>query len=82
MQKVAVKLEFEAGLRKLCQPCRKCVPYSDQGRIRQRKERGGFRLSSAVPKNSGTRTPTVPTATRLWEPLPFHFLVGVGQCSR
>ena len=34
----------------LCQPNIKWVPFSNQGRLRQRKERDGLRLSSAVPK--------------------------------
>ena len=34
----------------LCQPSRKWVPFLNKGRIRQRKERDGLRLSSAVPK--------------------------------
>ena len=33
-----------------CQPSSKWVPFSNSGRLRQRKERGGLRLSSAVPK--------------------------------
>ena len=54
-QKVAESHEFEAQLRhaatgKLCQPSKKWVPFSNQGRIRQQKERDGLRLSSAVPK--------------------------------
>ena len=55
VQKVAVKRELEAGLRyattvKLCQPSSKWVPFSNLGRIRQRKERDRPRLPSAVPK--------------------------------
>ena len=34
----------------LCQPSSKWVPFSNQGRIRQRKERDGLSYSSAVPK--------------------------------
>ena len=47
--------EFEAGLRhvttgKLYKPSREWVPFSNQGRLRQLKERDRLRLSSAVPK--------------------------------
>ena len=54
-QKVAMKREFEAGLRhsttgKLCQPSSKWVPVSNKGGIRQRKERAGLCLSPDVPK--------------------------------
>ena len=64
-QKVAVSREFEAQLRhaatgKLCQPSRKWVPFSNQGRIRQRKERDGLRLSSAVPKLQWDSNPHCP----------------------
>ena len=34
----------------LCQPSSKWVPFSNEGRLRQRKEKDGLRLSSAVPK--------------------------------
>ena len=45
---------FEPGLRhpttrKLCQHSSKWVSVSNQGKIRQRKERDGLRLSFAVP---------------------------------
>ena len=33
-----------------CQPSSKWVPFSNKGRIRQRKERNGICLSSAMPK--------------------------------
>ena len=43
-------------------------PFSNKGRIRQRKEKDELRLSSAVcPRYSGTLTPTATTAVRLWE---------------
>ena len=53
VQKVTKGCEFEAGLchqmtGKLGQPSR--VPFSNQRRIRQRKERDGLHLSFAVPK--------------------------------
>ena len=38
------------GWKTRCQPSSKWVPFSDQGRIRQRKERDWLHLSSAVPK--------------------------------
>ena len=46
VRKVAIKREFEAGLRhattgKLCEPSSKWVPFPNYGRIRQRKEREG-----------------------------------------
>ena len=44
---------------------------SKKGRIRQRKERDGLCLSSAVPNISGTLTPIAPTAIRLWETFTF-----------
>ena len=34
----------------LCQPSSKWVSFSNKGKIRQRKERDGLRLSSAMPK--------------------------------
>ena len=62
----------------LCQPSSKWVPFSNKGRIRQRNERDGLRLSSAVPRYSGTLTPTAPTANRLWEIFTFTLpIVGV-----
>ena len=47
--------DFEVGLRspttgKLCQPSSERVLFSNQDRIRRRKERDGLCLSSAVPK--------------------------------
>ena len=53
VQKIAVKHEFEAGLRhavtgKLCQPSSKWVPFPNYGRIRQRNEGDGLCLSLAV----------------------------------
>ena len=44
----------------LCQPSRKWVPFSNKGRIRQRKERDGLRLSSAVPKIQWDSNPHCP----------------------
>ena len=43
-----------------------------------RKERDGPRLSSAVPKNNGTLTPTAPTAIGLWETFTF-WVTGVAR---
>ena len=64
-QEVTVSREFEAQLShvvtgKLCQPSRKWVPFSNQGRIRQRKERDGLCLSSAVPKIQWDSNPHCP----------------------
>ena len=55
VQKVTVKRVFETGLRhamngKLYQPSYKWIPFSNQGRIRQQKERDGFCLLSDVLK--------------------------------
>ena len=55
VQKVPIRCEFEAGLchatsEKLCQLSNKWVFFSNLGRIRQQKDRDGFRLLSAVPK--------------------------------
>ena len=57
VQKVAVRCAFEAALRHattgnslLRQHSSKWVPFLNYGRIRQRMERDGLRLSSAVPK--------------------------------
>ena len=44
----------------LCQPSSKWVPFSNQGRIRQRKERDGLRLSSPVPKIQQVSNPHSP----------------------
>ena len=51
----------------LCQPSSKLVPFLNQERIRQQKERDGLCLSSAVPKSSysATLTPTASMAVRL-----------------
>ena len=65
VQKAAVKREFEARLchaatGKLCQRSSKWVPFLNWGRIRQRKEREGLRLSSAVPKIQWDSNPHCP----------------------
>ena len=52
----------------LCQPSRKWVPFSNHGRIRQRKA-----FHQLCPRYSGTLTPTAPTAIRLWETFTFTF---------
>ena len=55
VQKVAVR-SLVRGWASPCNDCKtlppssKWVPFSNQGRIRQQKERDGLRLSSAVPK--------------------------------
>ena len=48
-----------------CQSSSKWIPYSNKGRIRQRKDRDGLRLSSAVPKIQWD-------STGLWEAFTFH----------
>ena len=45
--------------------------FSNQGRIRQRKERDGLRLSSVVPKIQWASYPHPPTAVRLSETFTF-----------
>ena len=67
VQKVAARCEFEAGLRhattgklSLCQPSSPWGPFSNEGRISQRKERDGLRLSSAVPKIQWDSNPNCP----------------------
>ena len=44
----------------LCQPNSKWVPFSNKGRIRQRMERDGLRLSLAVPKIQWDSNPHCP----------------------
>ena len=78
VQKVAVKREFEAGLRhsttgKLCQPSGKCVPLSNSGMIRQLMERDSSTFHQLCPRYSGPLTSTAPTAIRLWETFTFTF---------
>ena len=53
--------------RKLCQPSSKWVTFSNQGKIRQRKEQDRLRLSFAMPMMQWDSNPTAPTAIRLWE---------------
>ena len=57
VQKVAIRsgvrdwaLPCDNWKNSLCQPSSKCVPFSNQERIRQGKEKAGLGLSSAVPK--------------------------------
>ena len=45
--------------------------FLKQGRMRQRKERDGLRLSSVVPKIQWTSNPTTHTAVGLWESFTF-----------
>ena len=51
----------------LCQSSSKWVTFSNQGKIRQRKEPDGLRISFAVPMIQWDSNPTAPTAIRLWE---------------
>ena len=64
---VSSKLRFAIRLQEnfLCQPSRKWVTFSNQGKIRQRKGRDGLRLSFAVPMIQWDSNPTAPTAVRL-----------------
>ena len=48
------------GFAKLYQPSSKLVPFSNQGRIRQRKEKDGPRLSFAVSKMQWGSYPPLP----------------------
>ena len=61
----------------LCQPSSKWVTFSNQGKIRQRKERDGLRPSFAVPMIQWDCNPTAPTTIRLWETFPLTFRWGV-----
>ena len=51
----------------LCHPSSIWVTFSNQGKIRQRKERDGLRLSFAVPMIQWDSNPTAHTAFRLWK---------------
>ena len=53
----------------LCQPSSKRVPFSNQGRIRQRKERDGLQY----PRYSGTLTPLPLRLIGYWKPLALPF---------
>ena len=61
----------------LCQPSSKWVPFSKQGKIRQRTERDGLRLYFAVPMIQWDSNPTAPTAIRLWEIFTLTFRWGM-----
>ena len=57
----------QAATRKLCKSnYSKWVPFSNKGRIRQRKVRDEFRLSYAVPEIQWGYYPNAPTVTSLW----------------
>ena len=51
----------------LCRPSSEWVPFSNWGRLWQRKEREGLRLHQLFPRYSGTLTRTI----RLWETFTF-----------
>ena len=53
--------------RNLSLSTRQVVPFSNQGRIKQRKKRDGLRLNQLFPRYNGTLTPTAPMVVRLWE---------------
>ena len=61
----------------LCQPSSKWVTFSNQGKIRQRKERDGLCLSFAVPMIQWDCNPTAPTTIRLWETFTLTFRWGL-----
>ena len=82
MQKVAVKQESNAGFHhartgKLSlTTSSKWVPFSNEGRIRQRKEMDELHLPSAVPKIQWDSNPTAPMAIRvLGKPFMLPFTV-------
>ena len=66
VQKVAVSREFEAQLRHAAtgklslSTQQKMGTFLNEGRIRQRKEREGLRLSSAMPKIQWDSNPHCP----------------------
>ena len=64
VQKVAVSSRLSFVMRRLdnalCRTSGKLVPFSNQGMIRQRKERDGLHLSSAVPKIPWESNPHCP----------------------
>ena len=66
VQRVAVSCEFEARLRHAAtgklslSTQQKMGTFFELGRIRQRKERDGLRLSSAVPKIQWDSNPNSP----------------------
>ena len=56
----------------LCQPSSKWVPYFELGKVKAAKRRGmRSAFHQLCPRYSGTLTPTVPTAIRLWETFTF-----------
>ena len=61
----------------LCQPSSKWVTFSNQRKIRQRKERDGPRLSFAVPMIQWDSNATATTAIRLWETFTLTFRWGL-----
>ena len=76
VQKSPKGYEFKAGLgwKTLCHPSSKWASFSNQGRIRQQKDRDELPLSSAVPKKQWASIPPLP----LWlsdymkpSPVPF-----------
>ena len=60
-----------------CQPSSKWVTFSNQGKIRQRKERDGLRLSFVVPMIQYDSNPLGRTAIRLWETFTLTFRWGL-----
>ena len=53
------------------EPSSEWVPFSNEGRLRQRKERDGLRLSSAVPKIQWDSNPNCPYGYKAMRNLPF-----------
>ena len=66
VQKVAVNLLVRDWAspcddwKTLCQPSSEWVSFSNYGRLRQRKQRNGLRLSLAVPKIQWNANPHCP----------------------
>ena len=76
VQKVAVKREFEAGLRyattgRLCQPSSKWVPFRIREGLGSERRGMGSAFDQLCPRYSGTLTPTAPKAIRLWKTFTF-----------
>ena len=57
---VSSRMGFAMRTGKLCQPSSEWVPVSYKGKLRQRKERDGLHLSSAVPKIQWDSNPHCP----------------------
>ena len=81
MQKVAVKRDFEAGLRRLekslCQPCNKWVLFFELRQDKAAKGEEWAPLSSAVSKIQFDSNPLCPFGIRLWETFTFTNIIKI-----